>query len=70
MIQHDTTLTKVENEKAWSFVLIENGSEQLAADDPITFIAQKNIVLSKTILTHLTQIRRYSTQCQSIVKYL
>ena len=45
--KYDTTLTKVENEKAWSFVLIENGSEQLAADDPITFIAPEEYRLEQ-----------------------
>ena len=45
--KYDTTLTKVENEKAWSFVLIENGSEQLATDDPITFIAPEEYRLEQ-----------------------
>jgi len=37
----------VANPKAWSFVILENGSEQLATDDPITFIAPEDYRLEQ-----------------------
>jgi hypothetical protein len=39
--------TKVVNPKNWEFVLLENGSEQLATDDPITFIAPEEYRLEQ-----------------------
>ena len=39
--------TKVVNPKNWEFVLLENGSEQLATDDPITFISPEEYRLEQ-----------------------
>ena len=44
---YDTVLTTVVNPKAWTFVMLENGSEQLAADEPITFIAPSDYRLEQ-----------------------
>ena len=44
---YDTVLTTVANSKAWTFVILENGSEQLATDDPITFIAPEDYRLEQ-----------------------
>ena len=45
--KYDTVLTTVANPKAWTFVLLENGSEQLATDDPITFISPEDYRLEQ-----------------------
>ena len=39
--------TRVVNPKNWEFVLLENGSEQLATDDPITFISPEEYRLEQ-----------------------
>ena len=36
--KYDTVVTKVENPKAWTFLLLENGTDQLDADEPMMFI--------------------------------
>ena len=44
--QYDTVYTTVANSKAWTFVLLENGSEVLGTD-PITFIAPEDYRLEQ-----------------------
>ncbi|SUZ80013.1 uncharacterized protein METZ01_LOCUS32867 [marine metagenome] len=36
--QYDTVLTKVANPKPWNFLVLENGTDQLDADEPMMFI--------------------------------
>ena len=36
--QYDTTVTTVANEKPWAFVILENSTAQLGADEPVSFI--------------------------------
>ena len=43
----DTTVTRVVNEKSWTFIILESGNEQLASDDPIAFLSPEDYKLEQ-----------------------
>jgi flagellar hook assembly protein FlgD len=45
--QYDTVVTRVANPKAWTFAMLENGSDMLSTDDPISFIAPEDYRLEQ-----------------------
>ena len=45
--KYDTVLTTVANTKNWEFAILENGSDALSTDDPITFISPEEYRLEQ-----------------------